>query len=341
MKVRMTSSRILRSRPDGSVLCRLGVMALSHVYTTGGRRAATGRTYRGLMPRHQRSYCSAMETELVSLNSLRFSLVGPGNVGSSLAHWLVSIGSRLQRVASTDDRSAATLVEKLGGQSTPLPRLSSNKTDLLILAVSDPALEEVVRVLSLLPQAPVVLHTSGRATAEILAPLRRLGSAVGSLHPLKAFPEPLTDPSEAVATVFGIDGDPKATQLASRLVGTLGGTTIQVPPSVRSQYHLAATTAAGGVLTLLASVVELSEAIGLDRAVIDGFLSLAGGAVRQAAAAESIADAITGPVARGDLEGLLTQIEQVRDLDPELADLLILLAKRTLHHCEQTGERSL
>jgi hypothetical protein len=37
MKVRITSSRILRSRPDGSVLCLSRLIDLLHTYTFGSR----------------------------------------------------------------------------------------------------------------------------------------------------------------------------------------------------------------------------------------------------------------------------------------------------------------
>lgn len=340
MKVRMTSSRILRSRPDGSVLCRSCVIAMSHIYTTSGRRFTTGGSHRGLIPRHKRRYCSAMAPNLVSLNSLPFSLVGPGNVGSSLAHWLVSKGARLKQVSSTDEKSAEILVAKLGGRSTPLSELRSDEEDLLLLAVSDPALEEVAQVLSQRLQAAVVLHTSGRATAEVLKPLHKNGCAVGSMHPLMAFPETLTDRSEAVGTVFGVDGDSAATQLASHLASSLGGVAVEIPPAARSQYHLAATIAAGGVVTLLASVVELASTVGLPPEVMDGYLGLARGALQRAEGSESVATAITGPAARGDLEGLLKQIEEVRPLDTELADLLVALAHRTMHHCKKTRRKS-
>lgn len=284
------------------------------------------------MPPHARRYCSAMVTDPVSLNSLSFSLVGPGKVGTSLAHWLVGLGARLQLVSSRDGVSAESLTEALGGRVVPIQELSSEREDLLVLSVSDPDLAEIAERLSNRIQARVVLHTSGRATAEILAPLRELGSHVGSLHPLKAFPEALTDRHQATGTVFGIDGDPAAKQLASTLVEAMKGLAVEVPPAVRSRYHLAATVAAGGVLTLLSCAAELAESAGLSRDIARGYLQLARGAVDHADTRGPFASAITGPVARGDLTGLLAQIDEIRDLDPQLADLLERLARRSRYY---------
>lgn len=275
-----------------------------------------------------------MMSDAVSLNSLTFSLVGPGNVGSSLAHWLVSSGASLNRVASRSLGTARRLTDTLGGRSVLLPNMSSADDDLLLVAVSDPTLEVATLTLAKLEQAPVVLHTSGRGTAEMLAPLRQGGSAVGSLHPLKAFSEVLTDPAEAAGTVFGIDGDARAQSMASRLAEHLAGHAIVIPPVARSRYHLAATLAAGGVITLLASAAELVKQAGLGPEVVAGYFDLAHGALRRAQSGDAIASAITGPIARGDLVGFQRQIEEIRSLDPELADLFEILAKRTRHHCE-------
>lgn len=279
-----------------------------------------------------------MAPNAVSLNSLEFSLVGPGKVGSSLAHWLVSKGARLRHIASRNPESARRLADRLGGHPTVLSQIDTAEEDLLLLAVSDPALQEVAEALAGRQQASVALHTSGRSTGEVLAPLRKGGSAIGSLHPLKAFPSVLEDLAEASSTVFGIDGDPSAQEMARRLALGFSGVATFIPPGARMAYHLAATVAAGGVVTLVASAAELAQSLGLDPEVVTGYLQLAEGAVLKAQTSDPIAAAITGPIARGDVEGFQTQIDQIKKLDPKLAELLELLAERTLHHCRSLSD---
>jgi len=274
-----------------------------------------------------------MVAKPVSLNSLRFSLVGPGRVGSSLAHWLVSSGARLNHVASRNPDAASRLTDTLGGHPTDLAQMISSEDDLLLVAVSDPVLQEVALALAEHEQAPVVLHTSGRTDGEVLSPLRQNGSAIGSLHPLKTFPDVIVDQTEAAGTVFGIDGDDSAQSMARRVATGLSGVATVIPPATRSQYHLLATMAAGGVVTLLASVAELARTIGLGPEIVAGYLSLASDAVRSAATSETIARAITGPIARGDMRGFQNQIDEIRSLDPEMADFLEVLARQTDRHC--------
>src|SRR4051812_22180650 len=193
------------------------------------------------------------------LAGLRFSLAGPGKVGSSLAGWAVAAGAELVAVAV---RGA-------------LGELASGGQDLLLLALPDAVLAAAAAELARRPQAAVALHTSGSLDASVLAPLRAAGSAVGSLHPLKAFPEPLPDPAEARGVFFAVDGDPPARELAARLAAAWEGVPGEVPPAARPLYHFAATLAAGGIVTLLSTAGELGERLGLPAAVTRGYLELA------------------------------------------------------------------
>jgi len=261
---------------------------------------------------------------------LRFSLVGPGRVGSSLAHWACGHGARLDRVAGRDLAGADALARALGGAAVDLARLDSSASDLLLIAVADPALPEVAERLARRRQAAVALHTSGAAPAETLAPLRAAGSAIGSLHPLKSFPESLPDPAEARGVVFGIDGDAEALRLAADLAASWGGRTVAVPAAARLAYHLAATLASGGVVTLLAAADEIARRAGLPGLVLAGYIELAGGSLERAASSRAVARAITGPVARGDRETVEAELASLRSSVPELAPLVVEVARATL-----------
>lgn len=252
------------------------------------------------------------------LRDLTFSVAGPGRVGASLSAWLEARGAR---------RMAAT------GRAG-LPDLVTAGQELLLVAVPDPVLPAVVAELARRPQAAVVLHTSGSLDAGALAPLRAAGSAVGTLHPLKAFPHPLPDPEQARGVFFAVDGDPPARALAFRLAAAWDAEAAEVPATARSLYHFAATLAAGGVVTLLAAAEEIAERLGLPEAVTRGYLELCKGAV--AAAAEAHAEghalgaALTGPVARGDRATVARHLEALRDLTPEKLPLTRALARETL-----------
>ena len=260
------------------------------------------------------------------LAGLRFSVAGPGKVGSSLASWAKAAGAELVRVAG---RGA-------------LGELATGGQDLLLLALPEAALPAAAAELAGRPQAAVVLHTAGSLDASVLAPLRAAGSAVGSLHPLKAFPEPLPDPDEARGVFFAVDGDPPAREMAFSLAAAWKGVPGEVPAAARLLYHFAATLAAGGVVTLLAAAGELGERLGLPAAVTRGYLELARGAVAAAGrsldAGRPLAAAITGPVARGDAATLRRQLATLQAGAADKLPLARALAAETAHQRERLGE---
>lgn len=258
---------------------------------------------------------SLVEPEMLPLSGLRFSLVGPGRVGLSLAQWLEQGGAEL--VSRAGRGEVGSLVS--GGQ------------DLLLLAVPDGALPEVAARLALRPQAAVVLHTSGSQDASPLAPMRAGGSAVGSLHPLKAFPHPLPDAGAGRGVFFALDGDPAALAFARRLVDSWGGVAGEVPGPLRPLYHLAASLAAGGVVTLVAAASEIAASLGLPQEIAGGYLELARGALAVAAAGGGPAQNLTGPVARGDLLTLDRALDGLATSVPEKLPLVLEVARETLH----------
>ena len=252
------------------------------------------------------------------LAGLRFSLVGPGRVGTSLAGWAVAAGA---------ERVAAAGRAELG-------ELASAGQDLLLIAVPDGALAEVAGRLAARPQAAVALHTSGSRDAGVLAPLRSAGTSPGTLHPLKAFPRRMPEPEQARGVFFAVDGEPAAQLLARRLVAAWGGVAGEVPPAARPIYHFAATLAAGGVATLLAAAADLAARAGLPPAVGAGYLELARGTVAVAIEAigdgDGAANALTGPVARGDLATFEMHVEALRAVAPERVPLALELAREML-----------
>ncbi len=265
-----------------------------------------------------------------SLAGLRFSVAGAGRVGSSLARWAVASGAELVRIAS---RHPGRPAWPDGPPLVGLDDLATGGQDLLLIAVGDGAMTEVAARLGRRPQARIALHTSGSLDASALAPLREAGSRTGSLHPLKAFPQPLPDPAEARGVFFAVDGDPEARELAFRLAGAWGGVAAEVPADSRPLYHFAATLAAGGVVTLLAAAQEIAGGLGLPAAVTRGYLELARGALAGAARAldegRPLGSAITGPAARGDEATLERHFQALRDLAPEKLALAEILVQET------------
>jgi predicted short-subunit dehydrogenase-like oxidoreductase (DUF2520 family) len=261
-------------------------------------------------------------------------------VGTSFAWWLHSLGAERVRVAGRRPP-----IHPLPGTVAwcPVEELESDDLDLLLIAVSDPALGAVARQLARRPQASVALHVSGHHDAHILTPLARASTAIGSLHPLRAFPTPCRDIDQARGGVFAIDGQPAALDLARGLATALGGRPFEISGTRRLAYHLAASLAAGGVMTVLAAAEELAAAAGLSDDILPAYLDLAQGAMQQArdragiertgiertGPSTAFAGAITGPMARDDQPVIERQRHALENLAPRLLPLFDTLTSET------------
>lgn len=283
------------------------------------------------------------------LSGLVLSLAGAGRVGASLARWAVARGAELAAVSvhrRHDCAEALAAVAEAAGRRprlVPLDELESADHDVLLVAVSDPALDAVAAALGRRSQARVALHTAGSRGASALAPLAAGGSATGTLHPLKAFPRVLADPAAGNGVLFALDGAPAAVEMGRRLAHAWGGVPREVPEDARDLYHLAATLAAGGVVTLLAAAARIAHAAGLPAEVESGYAELARGAV--AAAGEEVAGggtaagALTGPVARGDAATVERQLDALEERLPELVPLVARLGEEALVSLRRAGSR--
>jgi predicted short-subunit dehydrogenase-like oxidoreductase (DUF2520 family) len=248
---------------------------------------------------------------------LQFSLVGPGRVGESLARWACARGARLSAIGGRDARSAERLASDLNGHALPWREIRSEGEDLLLVCVSDPALPAVAQELGAHRQARVALHSSGLFGSEALASLRDGGTQVGGLHPLRAFSHPSRLVDEASGVFFALCGDEPAQAMGRQLAQAWHGVAEEIPQVNRDIYHLAATLAAGGVVTLLALTEELSRIAGLPGSVRQGYLDLARGAIDQAKGAEWSGAALTGPAPRGDDRSVLRHRHAVEAAAPD------------------------
>lgn len=283
-------------------------------------------------------------------DGLRWALVGPGRVGTSFAWWLHALGAELVRVAGRrspvhplPEQPEAPPWCPVETPWCPVEGLESDDLDLLLIAVADPALGAVAGQLSRRPQASVVLHVSGHHDAGILEALDRGPTETGSIHPLRAFPAPSRNLDDARGLVFAVDGRPAALSVARSLATALGGRPLEISGPSRLAYHLAASLAAGGVLTVLSAAEELAAAAGLPADILPAYLDLARGAMdragdrmgggetgqARAGPSDAFAGAITGPMARDDRPVIERQRQALDGLAPQLLPLFDTLAAET------------
>jgi predicted short-subunit dehydrogenase-like oxidoreductase (DUF2520 family) len=237
----------------------------------------------------------------------QFFFVGPGRAGLSLGYALKqadSLHSLTFCGRGLDPPPHPLFIQGTARYVFGLERPGPGTTA-VILSVPDEALPEVSLMLAAQGDAPpgcVAFHMSGALGTDPLAPLVGRGYGVGTLHPLQALADPMLGAEQLFGVAFAVSGDPAAVSVARRLVNTLGGAILQIPLSKRPLYHAAAVFASNYLMVLLDAAGRLMAQAGVppDEAVA-AVLPLAKGSLENLSRLGP-EHALTGPVARGDVE---------------------------------------
>jgi predicted short-subunit dehydrogenase-like oxidoreductase (DUF2520 family) len=249
------------------------------------------------------------------------AIYGLGRFGRALAGALESIG-RKPRVGG-----------RAGGPEGLLRGLKPGA--LVVLSVRDDAIAEVAQAFAALPECRFhsFVHCSGAHGPGLLQPLAQAGAAIGAFHRLQSFP-----PDNAAARVPGswcaIAGLKPLRESLRSLAKALQMHPFELPDEARPAYHAAAVLASNALVALLAAGRELlrSQPIAHE-ATANMLLPLVRGTL------DNVAEigpekALTGPVARGDVETLKTHL---RALPPTIKPLYRALMLETVALAERAG----
>ncbi len=236
----------------------------------------------------------------------RLIVVGAGRAGGAIARAATAAGAEVDVLGHGD-----------------APRADGDAP--VLLCVPDEAIAEVcARIAGDLPAGTPVGHVSGATTLAALSPAAEAGCPTFSLHPLQTIPAPDADLTGAPCAVAG--ADTTALELARALATGLGMRPFEVPDEGRAAYHAAASMASNFLIALEESAAGLLAAAGVDnpRDVLAPLV------LRSAANwADAGADALTGPIARGDEETVKRHLRAIAERAPDLAPLYRELARRT------------
>lgn len=223
-----------------------------------------------------------------------FALAGPGRAGSSVALALLGAGWTATGVTGRSDDAPSTraAVARLGCPPVGAADLGRG-AHLVVIATPDAVITDVAAAIApgLEPDA-LVVHCSGARGLDALAPIAeaRPDVQVGALHPLQTFAAP--DPARLAGAWAAVAGPAEVAEIALGL----GLRPFVVPDAQRPAYHAAAVVASNHVVALLGQVARIAESAGVP---VEAFWPLVNTTVANVEA-RGAADALTGPVARGD-----------------------------------------
>ncbi len=212
--------------------------------------------------------------------------------------------------------------------------------DLALLAVPDDVLPGLVRGLAAagcFRAGQIVVHTSGAHGVSILAPATERGVLPLALHPVLTFTGRVEDVARLGGAAVGVTstpGDEVGWSVGAALVVEMGAEPVRIAEEVRPIYHAALAHGANHLITLVRDCVQILERAGIQPAerLVAPLLSAAlDNALRHGDRA------LTGPVARGDVQTVRTHLRVLTEDDPDLAATYRVLAARTARRAAAGG----
>lgn len=239
----------------------------------------------------------AASLSVAALPSVAF--IGAGRLGCTLARALAGKGVAVRAVASRSVAAAQALAAQLPACAASTVEDAAASAELVFLTVPDDAIAPTAAALRW-RQGQRVVHCSGATEIEALAPAAAQGAQIGGFHPLQIF----SDPERALALLAGstvaIEAGPALSDELHALAALLGLQPLTLQAGTRAAYHGAASFAASFLLSMLDEAAQVWQAIGLPREqALRSLLPLARGTL-DAAEAKGLAQALAGPISRGD-----------------------------------------
>lgn len=249
---------------------------------------------------------------MVMPDDVTIGFVGAGVLGSGLALALSAAGWRVTAIASRTYSSAgraASLIdgcEALGGAQQV-----ADACDLVFITTPDSVIAEVCRTVAWRPGQGVA-HCCGAASTELLDAAANAGAAVGAMHPFQTFAA-IEGPEQAAGRLNGVTFAISATgwlaEFLPDLAQSLGGKGIEIPGGMRPLYHASAVLSCGYLSTLMGAAVGLWTSMGFtEEDGVRAAVPLARATI-EAIERQGPANAVTGPVVRGDAETIGAHLE--------------------------------
>lgn len=265
------------------------------------------------------------------------AVIGPGRVGTALALALPRPAYRVVAVAGRGREALERFTTLVPEAEATDPVSAAARADLVIVAVGDDDLAEVVRTVARddgVRPGSRWIHVAGGAGVEVLEPARAAGAAVAACHPAVTFPDPERGRDALPGSAWAVTAADADLGWARVLVTDLRGSPVTVPARSRTLYH--AGLAVGSNAT--ATVVTLARDLLLGAGIADPeqFLGPLVTTSAQGAAARGAA-ALTGPVRRGDAGTVAAHLAELRTVMPEAVEAYLALSRLALRHARRAG----
>lgn len=261
------------------------------------------------------------------------NIIGCGRVGRVLGRLFSHQNVfRIQDVLTRSQSTACAAVAFVGAGVPCIDMARLRPADVTLLGVPDDQIAAACAALAaqgLLSADSIVFHCSGALSSAALSAATACDAAVASVHPIRSFADPETVAQQFSGTFCGVEGNARALQLLQPALLAIDARPVVIDADAKTLYHAASVFACNYLTTIMDTALRAySEA---------GIAPELAGQIAQPLVAETLANifrlgpeqALTGPIARGDLDTVARQQAAVTAWDDVAGTLYGALADAT------------
>ncbi|KPA13444.1 NADP oxidoreductase coenzyme F420-dependent [Candidatus Magnetomorum sp. HK-1] len=266
--------------------------------------------------------------------TINYAIIGCGRLGSNLAFYLKKAGHKVMGISTRHIKSVQSVNKFIQAKVIDTePWKVTLSANVIFITTPDDLIEKTCQQLidhnGLKPNT-TIYHCSGSLSSNVLSVAKKIGSHVGSFHPLQSFPIPHIEPNPFEDIYISVEGDPFAVELGKKLVADLNAKDVVISTNGKKLYHAAAVVASNYLVTLLDMAKQLNMEAGIsENLALTVLKPLIHGTLKNIEK-QGIPKALTGPISRGDIQTVQDHIQNIQQLLPEFLKLYQTLGIQTI-----------
>ena len=264
------------------------------------------------------------------MERLKIGFIGAGIVGTSLAVRLSRRGYNIAAVYSRSASSAQRLADMAGNTSIfTSPQDVADHAGLVFVTTPDDTIPVIVDLVRW-HEGQNVVHCSGADSLDVLEPARIVGAQVGSFHPLQTFASIQKAIENLPGSTFALEAEGPLLDHLKEMALSLEGRWIKLGAGDKAAYHTAAVMTSNYLVTLVKLSTDLWNSFGIPRdQAIQALLPLLKGTLNNIENL-SVPNALTGPIARGDIGTVQIHLNTLKETAPEILPAYCQLGLQTI-----------
>ncbi len=269
---------------------------------------------------------------------MKVGFIGAGKVGTAFGKFLINQGINVIGYNSRSRKSLEKAIEYTSTEGFEKDDLI-NAADVIFVTVKDDQIQSVLdnsiidfKIL----KEKTFIHMSGVHSSKILLKAYDKGADVYALHPLQSVSNIEKAVEDFEETYFSIESIGKKNKNISKILSVIKNH-FEIQADQKSVYHMAACVFSNYLTTLMDFGVELMASIGIaEEESFEAMLPLINGTIKNIQKNGS-ANALTGPIARGDIETIKNHLKSFEDLNQDYEDFYRMMGSKTLDYIEKNN----